>query len=100
MPEAGTKVQAWKLRLDYHWQEARPCLLGCMKAAEEGVGRRQDSWHSQAFFGAVCRTLSVTLPVEKPGGQPLWSGPWGQAQLQGRAVIMTHPLKVVTLPET
>ena len=74
--------------------------LGCVKAAEEGVGSRQESWHSRAFFGAVHCTLSITLPMEKPGGQLLWSGPWGQAQLQGRAVIMTHPLKVVTLPET
>ena len=45
------------------------------------------------FSLALCiAPCPITLPV-KPGGQLLWSGLWGQAQLQGRAVIMTHPLK-------
>ena len=74
--------------------------LGCPKAAEDGLGSRRESWCSQAFFGAVHCTLSITLPVEEPVGQLLWSCPWGWAQLQGRAVIITCPLKLVTPPET
>ena len=91
MPETGTKIQAWNCVWISTGGRPGPASLGCSKAAE-GVGSRQESRHCQVFFGAVHCTLSITLPV-KPGGQLLWSGLWGQAQLQGRAVIMTHPLK-------
>lgn len=86
VPEAGTEVWARKSRLDQQWQEARLWW--------EADGS------SQAFFSTAHCTLSITLPVEEPGGPLLWSCPWGWAQLQGRAVMITCALKLVTPPES
>lgn len=57
------------------------------------------SWRGRACFGTVHCALSITLPVEEPG-QLLRSHHRGWAQLQGHAVIITHPLKRATPPAT
>lgn len=98
-PEAGTEVPFENCTWVSPDRGPGPAPLGCPREAEDRVGADRTAGTTKLLL--ALRIVPCHHPTrEGARGLLLWSCHWGWAWLQGHMVVITRPLKLVTLPET